>query len=560
MILIKEKLSKINGLRYRPTCLIMGRIGDGKTTVKNMLCGTNHEAGVAENSMTRKLFINTVSCGDDAFDIIDTPGTESNKDRLGHAYVLWNGLIARPLNTIFILMKYESRYDLLVRKYEDSIKPIDNYEQKVVILISHLDLAENPNEEFTKICKSFEDQQISANIIFYSKESDKNELSNLIYSCLSNMPQNQLVITEIDFFEKFDLAHIPELRDMRKKYQKCKTEINKKSQSFNQALSSIDSIPVEEKDEWLHCSIVSHSNHLRSLLEDYENEFKNQMIDLDFYLFQIEMNRMIIEMEDHYVDRVKPLMSFDLFDKKDPRNLVKKCPNCGEVWFKVEGCDGETNCGNVSETGEIIFGLIKRLKYLFYFNPINPTKVEWNKDQKFDTIDIVKQYESNIKLYRIGRRYNALMSLISRINSNIQLFNIYQLEVLKCLNDDFCQTNNIELNNTPRELTSFNLALSGLKSNLHLNTDNELINQVMNQLKLIYDFLKKYQKSKQTDKVKPVGCGSSFIWKDQPPVSPDLIREFYKVNSNGKVINIFETSRRTFDDYTQNFDTKLYQD
>ncbi len=139
MILIKDKLEKINELNCRSTCLIMGRIGDGKTTLKNMLCGTAHEAGVASNSMTRKLFVNTVSCGEDPFDIIDTPGTESNKDRLGHAYVLWNGLKARELNTIFILMKYESRYDLLVRKYENAVKQIDNYEDKVVILISHLD-------------------------------------------------------------------------------------------------------------------------------------------------------------------------------------------------------------------------------------------------------------------------------------------------------------------------------------------------------------------------------------------------------------------------------------
>ena len=30
----------------------------------------------------------------------------------------------------------------------------------------------------------------------------------------------------------------------------------------------------------------------------------------------------------------------------DPLNLIKKCPQCGEVWIKVSGCDGNTYCGN----------------------------------------------------------------------------------------------------------------------------------------------------------------------------------------------------------------------
>jgi hypothetical protein len=28
------------------------------------------------------------------------------------------------------------------------------------------------------------------------------------------------------------------------------------------------------------------------------------------------------------------------FLKTVPLNLIKKCPQCGEVWIKVSGCDG----------------------------------------------------------------------------------------------------------------------------------------------------------------------------------------------------------------------------
>jgi len=33
-------------------------------------------------------------------------------------------------------------------------------------------------------------------------------------------------------------------------------------------------------------------------------------------------------------------------NKADPRNMIKNCPHCGEIWIKVEGCDGTTSCGN----------------------------------------------------------------------------------------------------------------------------------------------------------------------------------------------------------------------
>ena len=37
-----------------------------------------------------------------------------------------------------------------------------------------------------------------------------------------------------------------------------------------------------------------------------------------------------------------------------PFNLVKKCPNCGLIWLKVDGCDGDTTCGNVPREDKML--------------------------------------------------------------------------------------------------------------------------------------------------------------------------------------------------------------
>ena len=39
-------------------------------------------------------------------------------------------------------------------------------------------------------------------------------------------------------------------------------------------------------------------------------------------------------------------MSYNPEDSNDPRNMIRSCPFCGEIWIKVEGCDSVTTCGN----------------------------------------------------------------------------------------------------------------------------------------------------------------------------------------------------------------------
>lgn len=39
-------------------------------------------------------------------------------------------------------------------------------------------------------------------------------------------------------------------------------------------------------------------------------------------------------------------MSYNPNDNTDLRNIFRRCPFCNEAWVKVEGCDGQTTCGN----------------------------------------------------------------------------------------------------------------------------------------------------------------------------------------------------------------------
>lgn len=55
-------------------------------------------------------------------------------------------------------------------------------------------------------------------------------------------------------------------------------------------------------------------------------------------------------------------------------NFIRKCPNCGEVWLKVDGCSGRTFCGNFPKRDELNFVKSKvPRKYIFNFSEKNVT-------------------------------------------------------------------------------------------------------------------------------------------------------------------------------------------
>ncbi|UJR12402.1 hypothetical protein I4U23_016579 [Adineta vaga] len=86
------------------------------------------------------------------------------------------------------------------------------------------------------------------------------------------------------------------------------------------------------------------------LLIEFRDKHAAEMDELDYYVLYIKMQKENVQNCDSFVKKVIPFMSYNLFDTGDPRNLIKKCPNpeCGLIWFKTEGCDGTTTCGNSS--------------------------------------------------------------------------------------------------------------------------------------------------------------------------------------------------------------------
>jgi hypothetical protein len=342
-IQIKENISSRFQLRSPdaiPIGILVGKTGVGKTTVENNLCGTDYTFGAGLGSMTKYLHRNAVLCGDNAFDLIDTPGTDSKDDCFRHAYLLKKALTLAPLHTIFLIIRYEPRFEKILDTYEELSEKFVNYGHKFVVMISHWDLSKNPEQDFQQICKVLDGY--CSNIICYSEKSIKEQLSALMYLCICNMKSESLNIPDESFILNFNVVEIK--NRIRKGYNEYKKRINEIHKEFENAITR--GYNDEDRNDVLFYLLLEFRDELENLLNEFSKEYGAEMTELDYYIFYIKMQDQNRKLHDELSEKVGKLMNLCPFDNLDPKNLIKQCPHCGVIWFKVEGCDGETTCGN----------------------------------------------------------------------------------------------------------------------------------------------------------------------------------------------------------------------
>lgn len=343
--LIKNKSFFVRKLNYKPCAILVGPTGTGKTTLSNKLCSTEHEAGSGKGSVTQNLYKNDACHGFDPFYLIDTPGTDSRIDTLKHAILLREALSASPINTVFVVIKYDTRFDRMVQAFMN--QPTELFRNKIVVMISHMDQSENPEHAFKEICATFDDFGLEiANIIFFSNKNSVSLIAILMYECMSLMTCEKLQISDEEFHLKFNLFQGFK-GQMNRHLKNHQNEVNIILKDYNDLVASIfqEEQNIEDKDHMLHMAIVGFRNDLDTLLDTFRQKYADKMEEMENYSFYVTMQRQNLEYNDNFVKTIVPLMSYNLFDNTDPRNLIKECPHCHIIWFKTEGCDGATTCG-----------------------------------------------------------------------------------------------------------------------------------------------------------------------------------------------------------------------
>ena len=334
-----------------PNVLLIGQAGTGKTALLNKLCGTSKKSGKGP-PITKELTCISTNCGRYPFNIVDTPGTDSDEERYKHASLLYHAVTTKPYNAILALIGFDDRYYRMVESYKSIIKPYRKYEKNALILVSRF--GENPDEDpdfnprqyRDDIIKKFESNDIYNNIIFYSKqpECDREDLANMIYGSISRMSPIKMDISREDFNFAFD-AYIPdkEFSDVKEECDEAMYDIKREFVALAKQYTN-----DPKRDDILQYLLLEIEDRLTTKASEYLEKAAPDMTDLQARNFSIYLHAQKIKCQESFLKEIKSMMQWEMMGEDDVRNFIKKCPACGEVWMRTDGSDGETICGNLT--------------------------------------------------------------------------------------------------------------------------------------------------------------------------------------------------------------------
>lgn len=84
---------------------------------------------------------------------------------------------------------------------------VKDYEEKVVFLVTHLDVSKDPQSLIRNSNEMLEERKSKAQVVYFSNiKCDKRELRETLYKIAKSIPQSQMTISERHFHMTFNLT------------------------------------------------------------------------------------------------------------------------------------------------------------------------------------------------------------------------------------------------------------------------------------------------------------------------------------------------------------------
>eukprot|EP00026_Physarum_polycephalum_P007742 Phypoly_transcript_07808.p1 GENE.Phypoly_transcript_07808~~Phypoly_transcript_07808.p1 ORF type:complete len:460 (+),score=62.87 Phypoly_transcript_07808:80-1459(+) len=345
---------RINNYEVRGTpkkyVVLMGKVGVGKTTLFNKITNSNEPVDEGQDSITRKVTIANVAHGNVPMAVSDTPGLSSLSDTLHHALSIRNALNRQEVHAIVVVVKFE-RAGVMLRHISDVFESFGDYTSHLCVVVTHWDKIQKKGEDrVKKETKDIKDSFANAGItkvIYVGKNTQPKDLCTQLVAHCSPSPA-VIKIAKSQIYKKFDLSPPNMLLD-----QKLKTAEAEFSVLAENMKNLMQSPPAEDRDSFFHSCMVSISTFAEEACYKFVKENGKTMTEMDSYAAYMKLKKKVAIIVKALRELAQEKMSFSLLDADDPRNRFRKCPFCGTIWIKVEGCDGSTTCGNIPEQKDV---------------------------------------------------------------------------------------------------------------------------------------------------------------------------------------------------------------
>lgn len=323
----------------RPVALL-GPLGHGKSALLNKLCGTRHASGAGAGSCTTSLEYGQNK--DHNLFVIGTPGFGSKDDVAAHIAAQKLALEGVALCGVYAVVKCSRANDI-----ENQVENLMDFlgSDDVRIVITHADIWQDESgfselELRSTVAKNL-DIPVK-HIILVGKSTPGNVIASFIAGTLHD--PKTFEITDIQ------TAAISSLSGIRK----FNVPINTALAKIKVALEICSSIVrTEGKNYETDLVIIATQNTTRSMVAEakdsiFRTAFEQLHSTQDQNLVYGKAGTHLSLALQNFLVATNKVLSWDVSDATDSRNIYKKCPHCDAVYAKVSGCPDLQACGEAA--------------------------------------------------------------------------------------------------------------------------------------------------------------------------------------------------------------------
>ena len=348
--------------------VFFGKVGHGKTTLTNLICGTNFENGNFKWSITKNVQFSKSRVDGDCI-AIDFPGLKSIKEQLNHLELQKTTLSIIPVRMICFVVKYDvERYDPMIIDIDMMKQIFEDYKDNTVIIITHSEpLLQNIKNmsDTQKILETMTSYK-SERIIFSYKGIDYESLFTKKLKPLMKEMKNipKMIIKTKDIVNTIEIIGDEKFGETRNKFQ----------EEFNKTLSKFETKFEEYRNNndakralffalklYKNKHIRKYSKKIRSFATDDSLFFMDKII-CEILLYSQKIHNQFMnfiepekEKEEQKKNEVKKEIKKEIKkiniglqisnqDINEEYNRFKECPHCGTIWFRYTGCSS-VYCG-----------------------------------------------------------------------------------------------------------------------------------------------------------------------------------------------------------------------
>ena len=282
--------------------------------------------------------------------IIDFPGLKSSENIMNHLKIQKTAVQSIPVRMICFIVEIFDRSAFINKEISEMLKIFDDYRNNITIIITKIDRIKNFNDTSKKkIIKKIENNFKLKNVIFTAENTNGYIICEELNKFQIKMENIKSVSIKIDSIVKnINFINIPEIEQKNEYYEKKfntifkdhLNELNKHNESDLKLAIYFCFKSCKSKLLELYGKEIENVNFQETIDNDNENEEDEDERELEqISVAMMQLDGSFQNKFEEFRKNIEKNLKVNITNYNNEFSKFKKCNHCGEIWFKIIGCD-----------------------------------------------------------------------------------------------------------------------------------------------------------------------------------------------------------------------------